>query len=66
LLTDIIKDGKLVYNFPSIGEIRETRKKDLNELDFGVRRLVNPHIYQVSISEKIRELKLSLMKKLKN
>ena len=64
LLTDIIKDGKLVYNFPSIGEIREARVKDLNELDFGVRRLVNPHIYQVSISEEISELKKSLIKTL--
>jgi nicotinate phosphoribosyltransferase len=66
LLVDIIKDGKLVYDFPSIKEMRETREKDLGELDFGVRRLVNPHIYQVSISEEIWELKKSLLKKLNN
>jgi nicotinate phosphoribosyltransferase len=62
MLIDIIKDGKLVYDFPLINELRELRKKDLNELDFGVRRLVSPHIYQVSISSEIWQLKKSLLK----
>ena len=64
LLIDIFNNGKLIYDFPSINELREFRKKDLNELDFGVRRLVNPHIYQVSISPEIWQLKKSLLKRL--
>ena len=66
LLVDIISDGKIKYEFPSIRQIRETRENDLNNLDFGVRRLINPHYYQVSISEEILELKKTLMKRLNN
>jgi len=64
LLVNIIKDEKLIYDFPTIRELRAVREKDLEELDFGVRRLVNPHIYQVSISNEIWKLKKSLLKRL--
>ncbi|MCF7872706.1 MAG: nicotinate phosphoribosyltransferase [Candidatus Omnitrophica bacterium] len=50
---EIIKDGKVVYNFPTIDKIRETRKKDLELLDSGVKRLINPHRYHVSLSKKL-------------
>jgi nicotinate phosphoribosyltransferase len=66
LLVDIITDGKLKYEFPTIHQITETRESDLNQLDFGVRRLINPHYYQVSISKKIWELKKNLIKRLNN
>ena len=66
LLIDIINDGKIKYEFPSIQQIRETRAKDLENLDFGVKRLINPHYYQVSISKEIWELKRKLMKRLNN
>ena len=64
LLVDVINEGNIIYDFPSISVLREVRDKDLNELDFGVKRLVNPHIYQVSISKEIWNLKNSLSKKL--
>jgi len=64
LLVNIIKDEKLICDFPTIRELRAVREKDLEELDFGVRRLVNPHIYQVSISNEIWKLKKSLLKRL--
>ena len=66
LLIDIINDGKIKYEFPSIQQIRETREKDLENLDFGVKRLINPHYYQVSISKEIWELKKKIMKRLNN
>jgi nicotinate phosphoribosyltransferase len=66
LLVDIITEGKLKYEFPTIHQIRETRDSDLNQLDFGVRRLINPHYYQVSISKKIWELKKNLINRLNN
>jgi nicotinate phosphoribosyltransferase len=66
LLVEIIEDGKLVYDFPSINKLRKIREEDLNKLDFGVRRIVNPHIYQVSISKKLWELKQTLLKKFNN
>ena len=64
LLVEIIKDGKLVYEFPSIQKIRELREKDLGNLDFGVKRLIFPHTYQVSISPVISKMKKDLLKRI--
>lgn len=63
LLKDILVDGKLVYNLPSIEEIRAQRLADLEFLDPGVERLVNPHTYHVSLTQKLWDLKQSLIKK---
>jgi nicotinate phosphoribosyltransferase len=64
LLTEVIKDGKVKYEFPSIQKMREIRKKDLDNLDFGVKRLINPHLYQVSVSIEISKMKKELMKRM--
>ncbi len=61
LLVDVLREGRLVYNLPSIQEMRELRKADVARLDAGVRRLVNPHIYHVSLSERLWELKQRLI-----
>jgi nicotinate phosphoribosyltransferase len=65
LLTPIILDGELVYTSPSIAEMREVRDADIECLDPGVRRIMNPHIYHVSLSRKLWDLKQSLIKKTK-
>lgn len=61
LLVDILRDGKLVYELPSIEQIRAQRVADIERLDAGVKRLINPHIYHVSLTEKLWELKQSLI-----
>jgi nicotinate phosphoribosyltransferase len=63
LLIPVIKDGKVVAEQPDIPEMREIRDRDIENLDPGVRRLMNPHIYHVSISQKLWDLKQSLIKK---
>jgi nicotinate phosphoribosyltransferase len=65
LQVDVIKDGKIVYDFPSIEEMRKKRDSDLERLDPGVKRLINPHLYHVSISQKLWELKQELIKSIK-
>jgi nicotinate phosphoribosyltransferase len=62
LLVDILREGKLVYKLPSVEEMRQRREADLARLDPGVRRLTNPHIYHVSLTQKLWELKQSLIK----
>jgi nicotinate phosphoribosyltransferase len=57
----IIQSGKIIYNFPSIEEIRRIRDEDIDRLDSGVKRLVNPHLYHVSLSEKLWNLKNNLI-----
>jgi nicotinate phosphoribosyltransferase len=61
LLADIIKDGERVRDLPSIDEMRKTRQSDLDRLDSGVKRLINPHVYHVSLSKKLWELKQNMI-----
>ncbi len=61
----IIADGKLVYDLPSIDQMRATRDADLARLDVGVKRLIHPHIYHVSISQKLWEMKRELLQRMK-
>jgi nicotinate phosphoribosyltransferase len=62
LLVEVLKDGKLVYELPAIEQMREQRRADLARLDPGVQRIVNPHIYHVSLTEQLWMLKQEMMK----
>jgi len=61
LLEKILDQGKLVYKFPSIEEIRYQRIRDMDCLDLGIKRIVNPHIYHVSLSQELWNLKQELI-----
>jgi len=61
LLEKILDKGKLVYKFPSIEELRSQRIGDMDCLDLGIKRIVNPHIYHVSLSEELWNLKQGLI-----
>jgi nicotinate phosphoribosyltransferase len=61
LLVEIMRDGQIVYDSPSIEVMRERRHADIERLDPGVRRLINPHIYHVSLTEELWKLKQSLI-----
>jgi len=63
LLVDVLKEGKLLHESPSIEEIRKLRDADLDKLDEGVKRLINPHIYHVSLTEKLWDLKQDLIRR---
>lgn len=61
LLIDVLIEGKLVYDLPPLEEIRRQRQADVSRLDPGVRRLVNPHIYHVSLTQRLWDLKQELI-----
>lgn len=61
LLTEVLRDGKLVYALPLIEEMRHQRQADVDRLDSGVKRIVNPHIYHVSLTQRLWDLKQSLI-----
>ncbi len=65
LLFPVVKDGKIVYNFPDLKEIQIFVKNQLESLDETYKRLLNPHIYKVSLSNRLRELKTRLINKFK-
>jgi nicotinate phosphoribosyltransferase len=62
LLVEIIRDGRRLYDAKSIAELRQQRQQDEEQLDAGVKRLINPHIYHVSLSRKLWELKQRLIR----
>lgn len=61
LLTRIVDQGRLPSDLPDIEEIRRRRDRDLDRLDLGVRRIMNPHRYHVSLSEPLWQLKQDLI-----
>lgn len=61
LLVDVWQEGRLAYDLPSIEEMRERRKADVGRLDPGVRRLLNPHVYHVSLTQRLWDLKQELI-----
>ncbi|MEM7736132.1 MAG: nicotinate phosphoribosyltransferase [Deinococcota bacterium] len=50
----------------NLDAIRARRDADLTRLDSGVKRLVNPHIYHVSLTPKLWQLKQDLLESLHN
>lgn len=61
LLVDVLVQGRLVYNVPSLTTVRTQRVADVERLDPGIRRLINPHIYHVSLSQRLWNLKQELI-----
>ena len=61
LLVEVYRGGRRTTPTPDLEEMRSRRISDLDQLDVGVRRLVNPHIYHVSLTEKMKALQLKLV-----
>ncbi len=61
LLVEILREGELIAELPPIDGLRERRDADVERLDPGVRRLMNPHIYHVSLSAKLWNMKQELV-----
>jgi nicotinate phosphoribosyltransferase len=65
LLVQVIKDSAPMQALPSIEEIRLRRNSDMERLDPGVKRLISPHRYHVSLSEKLWKLKQEMVAEIK-
>ncbi len=65
LLVDVIDDGRLVYESPSIEHMRTVRLRDTDRLDPGVKRLINPHVYHVSLTRRLWQRKHDLVESAK-
>ena len=61
LMVKIIEDGKLVYDLPSLQEIRKHCSDELNTLWEEVKRFANPHQYYVDLSQKLWDIKNDLI-----
>jgi nicotinate phosphoribosyltransferase len=61
LQVPIFKDGKQVYELPSIEEIRNYCKDQIDHLWDEVKRFENPHRYYVDLSQKLWNIKQELL-----
>jgi len=61
LLIPVFLNGKRVYDTPPIGKIQENTKRNLDRLDCEFKRLQNPHLYHVSLSERLFRVKQELL-----
>jgi nicotinate phosphoribosyltransferase len=61
LLVDVLHEGEIVADLPDLETMRARRVADVDRLDPGVRRIMNPHIYHVSLSQRLWDLKQALI-----
>ena len=61
LLVTVHSGGKRHDGSPDLEELRQRRSADLERFDVGVRRLINPHRYHVSVTDTVKELQQRLI-----
>lgn len=65
LLQPIFKEGKRVYELPSLKEIQQHTQKELALFKVGIKRFINPHLYLVGMEKSLYDLKINLIKQLR-
>ncbi len=63
LLQKVMEDGRKLGDKPSLVQSRQYFMNRIENFDTTYMRQLNPHIYKVSISDKLKDLKLGLLKK---
>ena len=62
LLVPIFQHGELVYDLPPLDEIQRYCAEQVDTLWDEVKRFDNPHTYYVDLSQKLWDIKYSLLK----
>jgi nicotinate phosphoribosyltransferase len=57
----VLERGERVADLGGVRDARARRDADIRRLDPGVRRIVNPHRYHVSLSRPLWDLKRRLI-----
>ena len=61
LLVPLFIDGKQVYELPSMDEIRAYAKREKDSFWDEYKRLLNPHVYKVDLSDELYEMKQKIL-----
>ena len=61
MLVKIFDQGKLVYECPPLSESSLYRKEELEKFWDEYKRLINPHIYKVDLSDGLYEMKQKML-----
>jgi len=62
LLVEVFRDGELVYDKPSISEIRNYCTKQIDTLWDSVKRFENPHKYYVDLSPELWKIRDDILR----
>ncbi len=66
LLVPIFKNGKQVYDLPTLADIRNHCKEEIEGMWEEVRRFTNPHNYYVDLSQKLWQIKHDMISEYRN
>lgn len=61
LHVEALSAGRRLVAGESLADMRDRRDRDLDRLDPGVRRILNPHVYHVSLTQALWRLKQDLV-----
>ena len=61
LLVPVFRGRKRIYTPPSLEQIRERRRIQLESLHSGIKRFDNPHSYPVGLVRELYDQKISLI-----
>ena len=62
LLIPVIEGGELVYDLPKLSDIAEYARGEMDSFWDEYRRIDQPHIYKVDLSEELYELKTKMIR----
>jgi nicotinate phosphoribosyltransferase len=65
LLQPLFKAGELVYQIPSIDEVKAHAAAELENFHAGVKRFVNQHSYPVGLEKNLSDYKYDLIRELR-
>lgn len=63
LMIDVIKNGEVVYDFPTLKEVAKFAKESRDSFWEQYKRIHKPEIYKVDLSQKLFDLKHQLLNK---
>lgn len=66
LLVPIFKEGRRVYQLPSLAQIKAHTKSELMTFAEGIKRFLNPHEYVVGMEKTLYDLKIKLIKNIRS
>jgi len=63
MLSKVMEAGRAAVELPALSECRVRCASELARFDSTYRRLLNPHVYKVSITASVRDLKASFLER---
>lgn len=63
LMVQVFKSGALVYALPTLKEIMKYAAAEMSSLSEEYKRVINPHVYKVDLSDGLYALKTELLNK---